>query len=556
MAEQPPHARGLDSVLELLIRVGVWVAVGMGVGLRLTEFLHKRSLWIDEAFLALNVLSRGYLDLLGSLDWVQMAPPGFLWMERTAFLALGSGEWALRAGPLLAGIALLVLMVPIARRLLHPTLVLPVVASVAFMSNLIRYSSELKPYGFDALAAAVLLLLTLRILQDGEGPGKLRIALATLPLFSLPTAFLGAGTLAALALRSGRPRIDRPLLVSGTVWAVACAVAVIISDDPVVKAEMTQYWGGTFLLGPDASWAYLQGLLSGFSGEVLFRLPGAPSLVIVIFFALLVLGFSHVARTSGRWGVALMGVPFAAALTAVLLRQYPFAGRLWLWSLPYLALLSVAGGYRLLPARRRALLIYALVFTAVLVGTRGRLAVYFARNPNLFEHSRPVITELEQRLQDRDVIYVFARATPAWLYYRTDWEAPPDDLRALFDMSGPDGPIYVNAWDMPEISDEQLRRLHREDFGGHQVLLGRSTGFRIHQAVAVEQEFPTDPDWAPSEIARIRASSENGCAWLMQSHVLPPEWNRFEEELDRQGAVATSEIEGGGVRADRYCFPD
>jgi len=554
MAENGSAGRTLDSGLERLVVLGLWVALGLGITVRVVQFLHRRSLWVDEAFLALNVMSRGYLDLLGSLDWLQMAPPGFLWMERTAFHLFGSGEWAMRIGPLLAAIAVLFLMVPIARRLIHPTAALPVVTSVAFMGTVIRYSNEMKPYGFDVLGTVVLCFLALRVLQDDENSTKLRVALATAPMFSLPTAFLGAGVLAALALRTGRIVLDRQLIVTATIWAIACAIAVLVSGDAEVTAEMAQYWGGTFLFGEGASFAYLRGLLVGFSTENLISLPQAPMVIVGVFFILLGLGFSWMAAQHGRWSIALLGVPFATALLAVVLKQYPFAGRLWMWSLPYLALLTVAGGYRLVPRRRRPQLVFALAFTLLIVGTRGRLAVYFARNPNLFEHSRPLVEQLEERLTDQDAIYVFARALPAWLYYRTDWSSPPPDLRELFALSRPGGPIYVNSWEMLPATEEQLALLHRTDSGGHPVLLGRSSGHRIHQASTVEQAFPTDPDWAPSEVARLQAAAPNGCAWLFQTHVFAPERTSFEEALREAGAVAVDEIGEGPVRAERVCF--
>jgi len=554
MAENESPGRSFDSWLERLVVLGLWAALGLGAAVRIIQFLHRRSLWVDEAFLALNVMSRGYIDLLGSLDWLQMAPPGFLWMERTAFHLFGAGEWAMRIGPLLAAIGVLALMVPIARRLIHPTAALPVVTSVAFMGTMIRYSNEMKPYGFDVLGAVVLCYLALRVLQDDEGPRKLRVALAAAPMFSLPTAFLGAGVLAALALRTGRLRIDRSLAVTATIWATACAVAVLVSGDAEVTSEMAQYWGGTFLFGEGASFAYLRGLLVGFSSENLISFPQAPLLIVVIFFILLGLGFAWIAAHHGRWSVLLIGVPFATALLAVVLKQYPFAGRLWMWSLPYMALLTVAGGYRLVPQRRRSQLLFALAFTFLIVGTRGRLAVYFARNPNLFEHSRPLVEQLEDRLSDQDAVYVFARALPAWLYYRTDWSSPPPDLRELFALSRPGGPIYVNSWEMLPATEEQLALLHRTDFGNHPVLLGRSSGHRIHQASTVEQPFATDPDWAPTEVARLRAAAPNGCAWLFQTHVFPPERTSFEEALRDAGAVAVDEIGDGPVRAERVCF--
>src|SRR5690349_25066348 len=93
--------------------------LALGLGLRLYHFLRDPSVWHDEAALILNVLDKGFLDLLGTLSFAEAAPPLFLWMEKLATLLLGDGPYALRLVPFLASCAALVLMVPIARRVLR-----------------------------------------------------------------------------------------------------------------------------------------------------------------------------------------------------------------------------------------------------------------------------------------------------------------------------------------------------------------------------------------------------------------------------------------------------
>jgi hypothetical protein len=77
----------------------------VGVALRLVEYFHNRSIWWDEAMLALNVLHRTSGQLWRPLDYDQGAPIGFLLLERAAVDTLGQSELALRLVPLAAGIA-------------------------------------------------------------------------------------------------------------------------------------------------------------------------------------------------------------------------------------------------------------------------------------------------------------------------------------------------------------------------------------------------------------------------------------------------------------------
>ena len=59
-----------------------WLIILFGTLLRLTQYLSNRSLWLDEAFLALNIVNRSFLQLLKPLDNNQGAPIGFLMLEK------------------------------------------------------------------------------------------------------------------------------------------------------------------------------------------------------------------------------------------------------------------------------------------------------------------------------------------------------------------------------------------------------------------------------------------------------------------------------------------
>jgi len=89
------------------ISAAAWIGTGilallavLGVALRLREYWFNRSLWVDEAAFALNVINRDFASLLSD----QTAPPGFLLATFSAVAAFGPGELALRLTPLIAGL--------------------------------------------------------------------------------------------------------------------------------------------------------------------------------------------------------------------------------------------------------------------------------------------------------------------------------------------------------------------------------------------------------------------------------------------------------------------
>jgi len=86
--------------------IALGAVLSLGALLRLLEYLGNRSLWLDEAMLALGIGRRGYLGLFAPLDYDQVAAPLFLWAVKTVSLIGGMGELALRFVPLVAGVML------------------------------------------------------------------------------------------------------------------------------------------------------------------------------------------------------------------------------------------------------------------------------------------------------------------------------------------------------------------------------------------------------------------------------------------------------------------
>src|SRR5439155_17151949 len=99
----------------------ILIALLIGAGCRIAQYLARPSYWNDEAAVVINVMHRDCRQLLEPLDYAQAAPPLFLWMERGMLRAFGPGEWSLRFPPVLLGLLSLPLFAMLAWRLLPPT---------------------------------------------------------------------------------------------------------------------------------------------------------------------------------------------------------------------------------------------------------------------------------------------------------------------------------------------------------------------------------------------------------------------------------------------------
>ena len=137
----------------------VWALIALGIVVRLVRYLLAFPLWPDETYLACNFLDRGYIELMKPLDFAQIAPLLYLWVQETFIRALGFSEYTLRLYVLLCGIGSLFVFRHLAGRLLRGTAFLLAVGTFSVAYPLVRHSAEAKPYGSDMFVSLVLLAL-------------------------------------------------------------------------------------------------------------------------------------------------------------------------------------------------------------------------------------------------------------------------------------------------------------------------------------------------------------------------------------------------------------
>ena len=93
-----------------------WLAVGVGVALRIWEFSSLRPLYMDEKALLGNLVGVPIFEFGRVLSQDQLAPPGFLVVERLMVRLPMNVLASARLFPLFCGLATMLLIVPLARR--------------------------------------------------------------------------------------------------------------------------------------------------------------------------------------------------------------------------------------------------------------------------------------------------------------------------------------------------------------------------------------------------------------------------------------------------------
>lgn len=511
-----------------LLLLGV---VAAGIAIRLAQFLQRRSLYIDEAMVVLSVASRSFAGLVQPLDYDQMAPVPFLWALRLATAIAGVSEQSLRFVPLLGGGALLVVMAVLARRLLQRDAALWVAVMAVLSPTLIYYSNEAKPYIFDALVAAVLLLLALDALEQRPGAWR-RLVLggAVGAWISAASCVVLAGVALALfpPAEPRRPAGWQRYLAACAVWGASFLAAYLLIYRRASTGQyMQRFWEDSYLRvgsldGLSYSWALVVNAMWGLIVGAVRWDGGVPHPLAYTALGLgvsvlAVRGASMLIRRSGPRPALLLLGPLLALLAASAARTYPMASRLILVAAPSSLLLLGAGLGMGPPAwamRRRYLMCGTVLgYAALTIPPDGRWAL----GPFQQSRTRQAIETFERTSRPDDPVYVFSRAVPAWAFYTTDWRHPDlARLATLHRWAHPGGAAFENSDTRGprRAGDGAELVLH----GRRDELMGSATGMQWANPSGFRRTTP-DSGWAAAEAARIRAAARPG-VWLLFVHYI------------------------------------
>lgn len=416
------HLR-IGSVTESHLAV---LVILVGVVLRLRLYLRGASLYLDEAMLANNIVDRSYAGFFQPLDYDQGAPLGFLFLQKLVIQTLGNADFKLRLWPLIAGIAALCLMYPVARRVLDAPGALIATALLAICPSLIFYAATVKQYSTDVFVSLLLLLAGL-VAIDGALPRKpllfLALGGALAVWLSHPAVFLLAGIGISLALYALSRRDWSGLaylLGAAVLWSLAFLVDYLVSLKALSADEsLTRYWQDSFL--PMPFWQHLDWL-----GPAFLRLLDNPGGVPATL-ALVLSSGGIVWLLWKRWPVALVvTLPWLATLAASAAQRYPFGDRLVLFLLPSLYL-TIGGGAELAERLAGRVWPHLAIPVSVAIALALMVVVVYGvwtgdRGPTVEENVKPLLTYVERHKQPDDVVFVYYAAEPSARYYAPFYE--------------------------------------------------------------------------------------------------------------------------------------
>jgi hypothetical protein len=336
-----------------------WLAVVVGILLRIMEYKDNRQLYMDEKSLLQNLVGRPLFDFHTILTEEQLAPPGFLVVERMMVRLPLDEKLAGRLVPFVCGIASMFLFRLVARRYLTACAVPIAMGLFALADWMLYYSVEMKQYSGDVALTLVAFLLAAGPAAGSERwPAELSrrwmLALAAFGVigvwFSYPLALVlaGVGTylIGEAALRRDWKQA-RAFVAMSVVWALSFAACYKVSHRILSKGRFIwDWWDFAFLPMPPHSVAELKRELwqlvnvTNSPASVFTPMGVVPSAFLAV--GLFLLGGLAMGR---RWrgGLYLLLAPLLFVFLASAMHQYPFHGRLLLFVVPTIHLLIGEG---------------------------------------------------------------------------------------------------------------------------------------------------------------------------------------------------------------------
>jgi len=178
-----------ENIFNVLYKVIIFVCLLLGIGLRVLTYLYNRSLWHDEASLALSIIND--VNLFEPLPHNQFAPQLFLFSTKVLANIFGNGEMILRFIPFIFGAASILLFYFLSREVLQKKASI-IVANFLFAVNyhLIYYCQEFKQYSTDVFFFMLALFILSKIDLEQINAKKyffISMAIILFPMVSLPS---------------------------------------------------------------------------------------------------------------------------------------------------------------------------------------------------------------------------------------------------------------------------------------------------------------------------------------------------------------------------------
>ena len=478
-------------------KIGLFVIL-LGVIFRVAQYLFNKSLWLDEAFISLNIIDKSYSQLFGALDYKQGAPVGFLIVEKFLVQLFGDSEYVFRFFPLVCGIVSLFLFYKLAKGFLDSKSSLLVLTLFAVMEPLIYFSSEVKQYSSDVTVSIILFMLAMYMQRETLNISTALICGligAVVMWFSHPAIFIILGISCVLMLLHTQSKEWKKLdmlFISTGIWLLNLFFLYSFNFSMLKKSGIEYFGENNFMpIPPTFNWLY-ERFLDVFNTMQL-RFLEIPQILFIIGAVYLYL------RKRGLFFLFLSSIPFALISSGF--HVYPYVHRLLLFLVP-VYLLFVGAGFEKIADISRRFKFSTIAILAILLTYNPVLKAFdHLKHPHTSQEIRPVLKHIKEHEKVGDIIYVYHSAQYAFKYY-----AKKLGFNNEFNV---DPSEYA--------SDPFLNRLYVKD-GKSTIVLGIISVY--------------DKEAYKRDLAKLKGNKR---VWFLFSHIWPDERETFMRYLDSIG---------------------
>jgi hypothetical protein len=413
-----PNSKNIYQIISYLL-------VLTGISIRIYHYLMNKSFWLDEALLSNNIINKNFAELLEPLNNLQIAPIGFLFAQKISVLLFGANEFALRLFPLLSGISSVIFFYLLLKRIVNEKIVVLGLVLFIFGKSLLYFSQEAKQYNLDVLCYIVLFYFFYRrkivensyikLIIIGISGGILvwfsHISIIILFCISI---ILFLETL----FKEDKKRLVK-LLIPIAIWGLSICVNYFFflhnnsnETDQIKAFTSINYFPPTPFKLENLSWFY-------FITIHLIEYP-LGTLSGIFVFSIMLLGIFNIIRTKKYW-ILLMGTPILLHFVLSLLKLYPFYSRFILYTTVYIIVL-VLMGFELI-IRWKSL--WGYIASCIFVLAIMARPIKNCLTPFYFEEIRPVISYVEKKHQQDDIVYIHSAASHSYKFYEQRFDLPP-----------------------------------------------------------------------------------------------------------------------------------
>lgn len=452
--------------------------MSLGAVLRIIVWLQNRSLYIDEANLAHNVIERGFIDLFSPLDYAQFAPPLFLFLQKIAVSLGGNTEFAIRFFPLLASIISIFLFYQLCRHFLEKKHCIFPLLLFCFSLLQLKYATAGKQYAVDVCTCLFLLnmALAIPIRQLSGSKVVLWILWGSLSVWlSMPSIFvLGAVGiyyfLGAVREKELYPQIGKLVLI-GACWLLSFAIYYMVLLQGAIDTDhLKSYHASYFLpLFPQS----IEDLK--LIREILHRLGvmAIGKTALALAWGILCLGIGLITYwRKQKWHLLLIWMPIFACFLASGFQYYSLIPRLCLFLFPIL-MLSIGLGAAFLWDKSHPY--FRVLYVAIMAIIFFDLDAYqhFIK-PYQHEELKPLLQKVKAENTTNGKVFIHHGSVPAYHFYaqkykyKEQYQLPnviegkwDDDLTKVLPKQGTEQEkvwlIFTNTW--PQKTTDWLQKM-------------------------------------------------------------------------------------------------